>query len=318
MEEQEALRAAASGAGVRNVLGDACIRCVTGDDREIAAIAAWAERHAAELEATLWALERGSGRRSGPIRFHDELRRHRWVTDDGVPRVTDAGTLAREALNRYISADRTAETRDFLHASAAIDGSSRVLDVGCSSGRMLLGLADRGPRRMAGVDNDLFALHLAALGARSRGYAARWYCASALDLPFPGGAFTHALSFVTLNYVPVRAALLELARVLEDGGQLILTLEGHGYWLRQFRRGGSARRLQLLLRELPGNVALPFVDWQKNAFFRRVAPHAVLSRGGIARMLAEAGFTLERIEVLRRERGAPWLIGVAARKRRRR
>lgn len=317
MDERQALRPVAGGAGVRNVLGADCIRSVTGEDAEVADVAAWAEPHAAELEALLRSLQRRSGHRGDPIRFHDALRRHRWITEDAVPCLTDAGTLVWEALNRYISADRTAETRDFLHASAAIDGSSHVLDVGCSSGRLLLGLADRGPRRVAGVDNDLFALHLAALGARAMGCAARWYCASALDLPFPDGTFTHALSFVTLNYVPVRAALRELARVLEDGGQLILTVEGHGYWLRQLRRGSNVRRLQLLLRELPGNAALPLVDWQKLAFFRRVAPHAVVSRAGIVRMLSEAGFTVEGSEILRRERGAPWLIGVAARKRRR-
>lgn len=317
-DSQRVGSAADPAATVRNVLGAGCVRYVPGDDTAMKEAAAWAARHATELEVTLRVLGDRPGQPGEDLLFRDELRRHRWITADAAPRLTDDGVLALEALNRYIAADHTAETRSFLNASAAIDESSRVLDVGCSTGRLLLSLAPRGPHRMVGVDIDLFALHLAAVGAHAAGRAARWCCASALDLPFPDGAFTHALSFVTLNAVPVRAALAELERVLEDDGQLILTVEGHGYWLRQLRLGSTARRLHLVVRELPCNIALPLFDWQKLAPLQRVSMRVAISRRALTRMLEEAGFALERCEVLRREQGVAWLIGVAARKRRRR
>lgn len=296
---------------VRNVLGPDAIRYIAGSDDVVAETAAWAARQGPPLEAALRELrERPGQRRLEEIPFHEELRRRGWITRHAAPRLTEAGELVTETLNRYVGGDRTEETRWFLDQTAAIDSTSRVLDVGCSTGRLLLGLADRRPRRMVGVDPDLFALHLAAIAG---GGAARWCCASALALPFPDGAFTHALSFVTLSYLPMRAALRELARVLEDRGRLILTIEGFGYLMRQLRRGGAARRLHLL-RELPASAALPRWDWQRHAALSRFAPRVVTSRAGITRILEGAGFEVERCEVLLPELGASRLIGIAARR----
>jgi SAM-dependent methyltransferase len=309
-------RTAGVSSAVRNVLGDGCVRIVAGDDTVTARVAAWAVRHSGELEAALRALRKHPGQqRRSDLPFADELQRHAWITGDSAPRLTEDGMLALEVLNRHVAGDRTAETRRFLHEHAVLDSTSSVLDVGCSSGFLLRSLADRRPRRRVGVDADLFALHIAALGS---GDDERWCCASATDLPFPDGAFTHVLSFITLNYVPVREALREMARVLTDGGQLILTIEGHGFWLRQLQRSRARRQLNLLARELPGNLALPLCDWQRYAALRRVSPHVTLSRRAIARLLAEAGIEVERSKVLLEERGVPWLIGVTARRRRRR
>jgi SAM-dependent methyltransferase len=302
---------------VRNLLGMGCPRYVEGDEAALADVAAWATLHCSEIEAILHSLWAQPGRmHRAEIRFYEDLRRHGWITGDARPRLTRSGRDAFEVLNRSAAGDRTVETVGFLEESASIGPSSRVLDVGCSTGRLLRIVAERSPRRMAGVDQDLFALYLAALGwgAGDPDRAPQWHCASAQDLPFREGEFTHVLCFVTLNFLPVRAALGEIARVLDRGGQLVATVEGEGYWRRKWRLGGAMRRVHLL-RELAGNLALPRCDWQRFAALRKVSQRVYFSPASIERLVTEAGLAVERNEVLCTDGGAPRLIGVTARKR---
>jgi hypothetical protein len=101
--------------------------------------------------------------------------------------------------------------------------------------------------------------------------------------------------------------------VLERGGQLVATVEGEGYWRRKWQAGNAVRRLHLL-RELAGNLALPYCDWQRFAVLRRVSQRVYFSPASVTRLLTAAGLAVERNEVLCEERGAPRLIGVTARK----
>ncbi|WP_438039633.1 class I SAM-dependent methyltransferase [Sorangium sp. So ce128] len=283
----------------------------------MAAAAGWAMRDAVGVQATLSWLKKHPGQtRSAEICFHDDLRAHGWITASDRPRLTWDGRKALEVLTRTIGADRTSETVRFLHLNATIDSSSRVLDVGCSMGHILRSLAARRPFRAVGVDHDLFALHVAALRWRGPLLAREpeWWCADAVRLPFGDGEFTHGLSFATLNYLPVRASLRELARVIQPGGQLIASVEGEGYWRHKWRLSDPLRRIHLM-RERLGGAALLYADWQRIPVLRRLSQRVYFSIAALKQLLPEAGFTVERCEALWEEQGAPRVIGIVARRK---
>jgi ubiquinone/menaquinone biosynthesis C-methylase UbiE len=293
------------------------LRCVAGDDAALAAAAGWAMRNAVEVHATLrWLKKHPGQKRRAEIRFHDELRAHGWITASDPPRLTSKGNDALQVLTCTLGADRTSETVRFLDQNATIDSSSRVLDVGCSMGHILRSLAARPPLRAVGVDLDLFALHVAALGGSGPLSACEpeWWWADALNLPFGDGEFTHGLSFVTLNHMPVRASLRELARVIQPGGQLIATVEGEGFWRHKWRLSGPLRRIHLV-RERLGYAALLYADWQRIPALRRLSQRVYFSMPALEQLLSEAGFAVERCEALWEEQGAPSVIGIVARRK---
>ena len=71
------------------------------------------------------------------------------------------------------------ETEQFMFSEGRINGESEVLDVGCSCGKHLRKLLPLGPRRMVGVDFNLFALALRAEAWKRKGNENRalWVCA---------------------------------------------------------------------------------------------------------------------------------------------
>jgi SAM-dependent methyltransferase len=108
----------------------------------------------------------------------------------------------------------------------------RVLDAGCGAGRHAFEAYRRGARVVA-LDTDAVELKratdvLAAMyeaGETAPGGAASPLQASALDLPFPDGAFDHVVVAEVLEHIDDdRGAIRELARVLRPGGTLAVTV----------------------------------------------------------------------------------------------
>jgi ubiquinone/menaquinone biosynthesis C-methylase UbiE len=104
---------------------------------------------------------------------------------------------------------------------ALIEGlpRGRVLDAGCGTGRLTRVLIDRG-HDVTGVDTSDAMLSR----ARSLVPQASYHAASFLHLPFPDESFDIVCCGLSLTHVTVlRAAIAELARVLAEGGHLLIS-----------------------------------------------------------------------------------------------
>lgn len=108
----------------------------------------------------------------------------------------------------------------------ALVGGKRLLDVGCSFGRHLLGFSRHGAKAY-GIDFQDRYLRLSRTFAAHHDLPApRMARAKAERLPFRAGAFDVVFSRLVLNYVSdIDATLDEFVRVLAPDGVLVLIVE---------------------------------------------------------------------------------------------
>lgn len=103
---------------------------------------------------------------------------------------------------------------------------ARVLDVGCGSGwatRLIAETAVQG--RVVGIDisDEMVSLAQTSSAALSN---VDYKVASAEELPFKDGEFTHAFSMESLYYYSnMSMALTEIHRVLENGGRFVTVVD---------------------------------------------------------------------------------------------
>jgi SAM-dependent methyltransferase len=112
---------------------------------------------------------------------------------------------------------------------AALEGSRRLLDLGCGTGRFTVLAAERLGARVWGVDRSAEMLR----EARARPGAARvgWKQADATSLPFKDGWFDAVHSHLVLHLVDDRqAAVAEMRRVLAPGGRAVVGTFAPGHF----------------------------------------------------------------------------------------
>jgi dolichol-phosphate mannosyltransferase len=143
-------------------------------------------------------------------------------------------------------------------------GTSRVLDVGCGSSRII------GSARMVALDIVLAKLRYA------RRYGNPLVHGSIFDLPFKDAAFDCVICSEVIEHVPADERVFdELERVLAPGGRLILGTPDYDRW--------RWRALEWLYGRLaPGGYADEHITHY--------------SRANLATYLAARGFTIEAVQ----------------------
>ena len=108
-------------------------------------------------------------------------------------------------------------------ALLSLDGSERVLDVGCGQGKVTAGIAARVPsRRVVGVDPSHDMIEFA--NAHFVAMNLRFEVGDARTLPF-AAEFDRVVSFNALHWVPDQdAALRSIRRALTQDGRALLRL----------------------------------------------------------------------------------------------
>ena len=143
---------------------------------------------------------------------------HWGVFEDGPP----AGAVA-EIRPTFLAA--CARLNDIMLVDSGIGTDSHVLDLGCGNGNTTLWLGRTTGAKVTGI--DLSGVRIDNANATLAGIpdlASRveFHKASATDLPFEDGAFTHVWSQATIYHVPDKTTTLEEAyRVLQPGGFMV-------------------------------------------------------------------------------------------------
>ncbi|MDF0528305.1 class I SAM-dependent methyltransferase [Tsukamurella sp. 8F] len=131
----------------------------------------------------------------------------------------------RPAFTRLFSlgGGGTAELHDALLADLALEGETTLLDVGCGPGLYTRRLASglRGDGLAVGV--DLSAPMLRRAAADNSGSHIAYVRASALDLPFPDGAFGTVVCLAALYLIPdPERAVREMCRTAAHDGEVVV------------------------------------------------------------------------------------------------
>lgn len=208
--------------------------------------------------------------------------------------------LQRDDIHdRWSAGYRTAENAAFYDLAfktlvdAYLPSAASVVDVGCGTGAHTARLRELG-FDVIGVDLSLVALRKAAAaladeeGGRGR---VRFVAGSVLELPFRTGSCAVVVAWGILMHVPdVRAAWMELGRVLRPGGILVVSeanrasVQSHAF--------GVLRRL--FRRRSPPPIRAPhgdefWVDGREGTLVTREAdiPDAIRTAGAAGLRLME-------------------------------
>ncbi len=125
---------------------------------------------------------------------------------------------------------------------AHVQPGEAVLDVGCGTGTLLLGVARQigTTGRVVGVDPSQEQLAHARAKAARRGLSIEFQIGVIEQLPFPDQTFDVVFSTLMMHHLPAplkRQGLLEIARVLKPGGRLVIADFKH----KKERTGQAAR-----------------------------------------------------------------------------
>ena len=181
--------------------------------------------------------------------------------------------------------------------SAELVAGRRLLDVGCSFGRHLATFGRLGAHAV-GIELEEPYLRLSRVFAQRESTPPPVVAqATAASLPFVSRSFDVVFCRLVLNYVPVRAALGEFARVLARGGRLILafgTFQEGVDFIRTAKWRGNVRTIAWRTFGLMNSVLLQPTGHQASLRARgrmyRIHTPTWPSTGWMRRELVRQGF----------------------------
>ncbi len=163
---------------------------------------------------------------------------------------------------------------------------ARLLEVGMGTGNLQIDLLRAGYEAW-GVDLSPQMLRQARIKSRRLGVTMRTCRARAEALPFPPGHFDAVVSAFPSDYITRRGTLEELARVLANGGRLVVVPGG---WLKpRDARGKAFEGLAELVYGYKGSNGLPDTTEAERRLSSRSGALRWVST--LKERMAEAGFS---------------------------
>ena len=174
---------------------------------------------------------------------------------DGVRTMFDRIAPVYDVMNRVMTVGLDRRWRR-LAAEAVVQPGSRVLDACCGTGDLAIA-AEREGGIVTGLDFSGEML----VRARRKSTTVEWVQGDLLQLPYADSTFDAAtVGFGVRNVDDLRAALVELRRVLRPGGRLaILEITQPRGPLKPFFSLWFDRIVPLLGRVLPGGKAYTYL-----------------------------------------------------------
>jgi len=125
------------------------------------------------------------------------------------------------AFDSWIPLQRYWQRARFRVIRSMVDGSTRILDIGCGSSRIVQSLP-----QSVGLDMQIRKLRWLRAPGR------QLVQASLMELPFPEGAFDAVICSEVIEHIPRDSIDLgDMVRVLAPGGTLVLGTPDYGRWI---------------------------------------------------------------------------------------
>ena len=132
-----------------------------------------------------------------------------------------AADYDHRAFDSWIPLQRYWQRARFRVIRGMVDGSTRILDIGCGSSRIVQSLP-----QAVGLDMQLRKLRWLRAPGR------QLVQASLMDLPFPDEAFDCVICSEVIEHIPREdITLTDMVRVLAPGGVLVLGTPDYGRWI---------------------------------------------------------------------------------------
>lgn len=142
-----------------------------------------------------------------------------------TPKVDYAGLAKVYDEVRSLSEDKEILWLDLFKQYLGLDATSRVLDIGCGTGRFSILIAKRLGCPVVGIDPALSMLARAKAKCPNE---AQWLLARAEAIPFSDNSFDVCLaSQVIHHFTDKQLAFVEMHRVLRYGGRLGIRYSSH-------------------------------------------------------------------------------------------
>jgi ubiquinone/menaquinone biosynthesis C-methylase UbiE len=153
------------------------------------------------------------------MRPKQSLYRHRFT------HFTDALIPIYNRLFEVLAGRQHEAFRQHVLELAALEGGECLLDAGCGTGMMALGIAARYPGcTVHGIDLSPKMIAVAQQDAETQGLAVDFRVGSITDLPYPSDSFDVVITNIMYHHLDLaekRQAVNEIARVLEPGGRYV-------------------------------------------------------------------------------------------------